>query len=72
LADYPDLLTQIRDAARVDDREPSKWLRRKIVQFSKCLMPGDAKPILFSALAVKEPERHPPANPPGERATTGL
>ena len=32
LKDYPDLLTRIRQAAKADDREPSKWLRRQIVK----------------------------------------
>jgi hypothetical protein len=31
LSDQPDLLTRIRVAAKADDREPSKWLRRAIV-----------------------------------------
>ena len=29
--EYPDLLKRIRDAAKADDREPAKWLRRRIV-----------------------------------------
>ena len=29
--EYPDLLKRIRDAAKDDDREPAKWLRRRIV-----------------------------------------
>jgi hypothetical protein len=32
LSDRTDLLSQIRDAAKADDREPSKFLRRRIVQ----------------------------------------
>ena len=32
MKDYPDLLTRIRNAAKADDREPSKWLRRQIVK----------------------------------------
>jgi hypothetical protein len=31
LSEYPELLSEIRDAAKSDDREPSKWLRRAIV-----------------------------------------
>jgi hypothetical protein len=31
LTDYPDLLTQIKAAAKADDRDPSKFLRRCIV-----------------------------------------
>ena len=32
LKDYPDILTVIREAAKADDREVSKWLRRRIVR----------------------------------------
>ena len=31
LSEYPDLLEKIRDAAKADDREPSKWVRRQIM-----------------------------------------
>ena len=31
LSDQPELLAKIREAAKADDREPSKWLRRAIV-----------------------------------------
>ena len=37
LTDYPDLLTQIKAAAKTDDREPSKWLRRRLVQLGTIL-----------------------------------
>jgi hypothetical protein len=30
--DYPEVLEHIRSSAKADDREPSKWLRRHIVQ----------------------------------------
>ncbi len=32
MKDYPELLSRIRSAAKADDREPSKWLRRQIVK----------------------------------------
>jgi hypothetical protein len=32
LSEEPTLLNDIRDAARKDDREPSKWLRRQIIK----------------------------------------
>ena len=36
LTEYPELLEEIRKAAKADDREPSKWLRRRLVTlFSK-------------------------------------
>lgn len=31
LTDQPELLADIKKAAKADDREPSKWLRRRIV-----------------------------------------
>ena len=37
LKDYPDLLTRIRQAAKADDREPSKWLRRQIVKLDQAM-----------------------------------
>ena len=40
LTDYPDLLTKIREAAKADDREPSKWIRRRLVQLEKQLFDG--------------------------------
>ena len=46
LADNLELLKQIRQAAKDDDREPSKWLRRHIVQLSGVIFgtDGEAKP----------------------------
>ena len=41
LSDQPDLLTRIRTAAKDDDREPSKWLKRRIVLLGDTLF-GDA------------------------------
>ena len=32
LKDYPDLLESLRATAKADDREVSKWLRRRIVK----------------------------------------
>ena len=32
LKDHPELLASIRNAAKADDREVSKWLRRRIVK----------------------------------------
>ncbi len=32
LKDYPDLLASLRATAKADDREVSKWLRRRIVK----------------------------------------
>ena len=40
LTDYPDLLTKIREAAKADDREPSKWIRRRLVPLEKQLFDG--------------------------------
>lgn len=37
LSDHPDLLAKIRAAAKNDDREPSKWLRRVIVRLGTTL-----------------------------------
>ena len=37
LTEYPELLEKIRNAAKADDREPSNWLRRKIVQLEASL-----------------------------------
>jgi hypothetical protein len=42
LSEYPELLEKIRDAAKADDREASKWLRRRIVQLGKALFEGGA------------------------------
>jgi hypothetical protein len=35
LSDYPALLDSIREAAKKDDRPPSVWLRRKLVQLDE-------------------------------------
>jgi len=35
LKDYPDLLAKIRNVAKADDREPSKWLRRRVVKLGQ-------------------------------------
>lgn len=43
LKDYPDLLEDIRDRARADDREPSKWLRRRIIQNADVLLKMDVE-----------------------------
>ena len=45
--DYPDLLKQIRDAAKADDREPSKWLRRRVVQLSGVIFGTDGETVSF-------------------------
>ena len=37
LVDQPELLAKIREAAKADDREPSKWIRRRIVQLGDTL-----------------------------------
>lgn len=37
LSEYPDLLADIRAAAKEDDRDPSKWLRRRIVQLASTI-----------------------------------
>ena len=43
LTEYPELLDKIRKAAKSDDREPSKWLRRMIVNFDNGgMLFGDA------------------------------
>lgn len=48
LSEYPGLLAKIRTAAKDDDREPSKYLRRRLVQF-------DAQGILIPE-ASKQPK----------------
>ena len=35
LKDYPQLLAKIKEAAKADDREPSKLLRRRLVQLDE-------------------------------------
>ena len=42
LSGQPELLQQIRDKAKADDREPSKYLRRQILKFSHLIL-GDGK-----------------------------
>ena len=37
MKDHADLLTRIRQAAKADDREPSKWLRRQIVKLDQAM-----------------------------------
>lgn len=37
LTEHPELLAKIREAAKEDDREPSKWLRRRIVMLGGVL-----------------------------------
>lgn len=41
LKDYPELLDSIRERAKADDREPSKWLRRRIIQNADLLLAVD-------------------------------
>jgi hypothetical protein len=40
LTDYPELLAEIKEAAQADDREPSKWVRRRLVQLGATLFAG--------------------------------
>ena len=35
MKDYADMLGRIREAAKADDREVSKWLRRRIVKLDE-------------------------------------
>jgi hypothetical protein len=37
LTEYRDLLGKIKEAAKADDRESSKWLRRRLVQLGTVL-----------------------------------
>ena len=46
LTDQPELLTKIRDAAKADDREPSKWLRRRMIQLADQLFGGGSNAAL--------------------------
>ena len=41
LTDQPELLSDIKSAAKTDDREPSKWLRRRLIQLGKNLFDTD-------------------------------
>lgn len=44
LGEYPDLLEKIRDAAKADDREPSKWVRRQIMLLGSGFFLGGKTP----------------------------
>ena len=37
LSEYPELLAKIKEAAWKDDRPPSVWLRRKLIQLGEGL-----------------------------------
>lgn len=40
LKDNLDVLVRMRDAAKADDRDVSKWLRRQVVKHADNLIPG--------------------------------
>ena len=41
LTDYPELLADIKNAAKTDDREPSKWVRRRLLLLGRDLFKTD-------------------------------
>lgn len=50
LAEYAGLLDRIREAAQLDDREVSNWLRRRLIALDSdsLLIPATAQKSLFA------------------------